>query len=115
MEGNIDVNAVDSEKDTALHRLFKYVHDVERFHSRKVKYDAPVHLLQLLRAGADPRAVNESEVRVLDYFKDMREGKFGRRGPLKGLEVLSYKNDILSKQLTITLQYLGNEEKFVFQ
>ena len=113
--GEIDVNAVDGEKNTALHMLFKFVRNAEMFHFSGANYDTPVHLLQLLRAGADPRAVNRSKVRVLDHFKDLREGKIGRQGPLKDLKVMNYNNDIFSKQLTITLQYLGNEEEFVFR
>ncbi|TPX14885.1 uncharacterized protein E0L32_004994 [Thyridium curvatum] len=112
---SIDVNAVDGRGDSALHRLLSYIIYEMRF-NHSDDGSAARQLMALLRAGVDPRIVNDAQECVFSHLRFVKDQLFGPGLP-KGLEVVSVVDNARLWHLgtaEITLRFEGLEETFAY-
>jgi len=112
-DDELDVNAVDGNGNSALHRMFEYHENESRSPSVR-DYYAGHRLLQLLRAGADPRAVNNDGKSVLTYF-NKRVWIYWTL--LRSLRLRSFVEEFIDdkRRIEISFRLDGEEETFVYE
>lgn len=112
-DDGLDVNAVDGNGNSALHRMFEYIVNESRFPSLR-DYHAGERFLQLLRAGADPRAVNNDGKSILTYFN---KPTWIHWTVLRSLQLRSFVEEVIEdkRRIEISFRLDGEEETFVYE